>query len=146
MGDWNNHLEGQDELAHTLYCIADVYNSVSEFDGAQRIYEESLRLGIESDENRSERKNLIHSAKCLIGIAKIHYKNDEYFESFKLFERALSYCEKHGKSISHYPQLLFFDVMAPHIRKYHKPNILLHSWLFNSVFQECIQLIHLLNQ
>lgn len=97
-GDHLTLVEKQDQLAHTLYCIAEVYHAVSEFAGALRIYEESLQLRIDSDGLRSEKKNLIHCSMCLVGMANNHMKQRDYLEAYHLYTGALSYCDQQGMS------------------------------------------------
>lgn len=91
--------ERQDQLAHTLYCIAEAKEAVGSLDEALRIYGESMQLRLFSDAHRqAQRLNMIHCAMCLRGIGNIHLARREYEMAQKVLEDALSYCSAHGKN------------------------------------------------
>lgn len=102
----NPELPGkQDQLANTLFCIAEVSDSLGDFDGATRIFNESMQLRIASDGRRpeSQRCNMVHCAMCLVGIANVYLKRHEYVEAHRLYNSALFFCEAQGTNSSYLP-------------------------------------------
>lgn len=95
----NPELPGkQDQLANTLFCIAEVCVATEDYAGASRIFNESMQLRIASDGRRLEnqRCNMVHCAMCLVGIANVHSKKNEFVEAHKLYNSALFFCEAQG--------------------------------------------------
>jgi tetratricopeptide (TPR) repeat protein len=90
----------QDQLAHTLYCIAEVYDAAGEGKRALKAYKESMQLRVASDSQRpvERRINRVHCAMCLVGIANFYLKKEEYTEARKLYNTALAHCETQGKN------------------------------------------------
>ena len=86
----------QDELAQTIYCIAEVYDQTAELDQAMKLYSESLQLRLFSDAHKEKRTNLIHCAMCLYGMGGVHIKLNENEEAVAVTSQALTYCEAHG--------------------------------------------------
>lgn len=88
----------QDQLASTLFCIAELYNIAGKSDEAVRVFNESMQLRMSSDKNRHEnqRCNMVHCAMCLVGIANVHSHKGEHMEAFKLYNNALYFCEAQG--------------------------------------------------
>ena len=94
--------ERQDQLAHTLFCIAEVRETMGQIDDALRIYSESMQLRLFSDAHRQDKRvNLVHCAMCLRGIGNIHLLKREFDAAHKVFEDALSYCRGHGVPEQH---------------------------------------------
>jgi len=90
--------EKQDELAHTMYCIAEVHDAIGEYDQASKLYSGSLELRLFSDAHKQDKRtNMVHCAMCLVGVGGIHMKKKEYRDALKVFMDALGYCEAHGK-------------------------------------------------
>lgn len=99
--------EKQDELANTLYCLAEVCVDLNELDSATRLFTDSLQLRLFSDANKQGgRTNLIHCAMCLVGMGNIHLQKQEYKEAEKVFRDSLTYCDAHGKRSMVFPSLL----------------------------------------
>lgn len=97
---FNPELPGkQDQLANTLFCVAEVCLSSQSYENAIRIFNESMQLRIASDGHRpdNQRCNMVHCAMCLVGIANVHAKKQEYVEAHKLYNNALFFCEAQGK-------------------------------------------------
>lgn len=89
--------ERQDQLAHTLFCIAEVRELMGDAEEALRIYSESMQLRLFSDAHRQDRRqNMVHCAMCLRGIGNVHLSKNEFKAAHKVFEDALSYCVAHG--------------------------------------------------
>jgi tetratricopeptide (TPR) repeat protein len=88
----------QDQLASTLFCIAELYNMAGNAIEAVRVFNESMQLRIASDKNRheSQRCNMVHCAMCLVGIANVHAQKGEHIEALQLYNNALNYCEAQG--------------------------------------------------
>jgi tetratricopeptide (TPR) repeat protein len=98
----NPELPGkQDQLASTLFCIAELYTMAGNSDEAVRVFNESMQLRISSDKNRlaSQRCNMVHCAMCLVGIANVHCQKGEHVEAHKLYNDALYFCEAQGRVI-----------------------------------------------
>jgi len=92
------HLAKKDQLAHCLYCIAQLHYSGANFDEAICTYGESLQLRLFNDAHRAGQKsNMIHCAMCLSAIGNIHLKRQEVEEAKKAQKDALAYCKQHGK-------------------------------------------------
>jgi tetratricopeptide (TPR) repeat protein len=92
--------ERQDQLAHTLFLIAEIREQLNEYEDALQFYEESMQLRLFSDAHRPEKRlNMVHCAMCLRGVGNIHMAKKEYEEAFKVFEDALRYCDAHGTMI-----------------------------------------------
>jgi tetratricopeptide (TPR) repeat protein len=90
----------QDQLAHTLFCIAEVHDAMGQNRDAARLYSESLQLRLFSDAHRPKaRTNMVHCAMCLFGMGGIHMKYSEWAEAIKVLKDALNYCNAHGTSI-----------------------------------------------
>jgi len=107
----------QDQLAHTLFCIAEVREAVGDGNEALRIYSESMQLRLFSDAHRQEkRQNMVHCAMCLRGIGNVHLSKKEYESAQKVYEDALSYCEAHGTFViiahSHSYQLRCYKAVS----------------------------------
>lgn len=100
LGRPNDRLsDRQDQLAHTLFCIAELRELTGEQDEALRVYGESMQLRLFSDAHRPNgRQNMVHCAMCLRGIGNVHMRKGEFEAAEKVFEDALRYCEGHGKS------------------------------------------------
>ena len=89
--------ERQDQLAHTLFCIAEAREALGDAVEAERVYSESMQLRLFSDAHRADRRqNMIHCAMCLRGIGNVHLSRNEYEAAQRVFEDALRYCEGHG--------------------------------------------------
>ena len=90
-----------DQLSNTVYCIAEVCLASEQYDLAIKTFNESMQLRIASDGHRPEnqRCNMVHCAMCLVGIANVHQKKQEYVESHKLYNEALFFCEAQGKNV-----------------------------------------------
>jgi tetratricopeptide (TPR) repeat protein len=88
----------QDQLANTMFCIAEVCLAANSYADAIRIFNDSMQLRIASDAGRPEnqRCNMVHCAMCLVGIANVHFKKHEYVEAHKLYNNALFFCEAQG--------------------------------------------------
>jgi tetratricopeptide (TPR) repeat protein len=87
----------QDQLAHTLFCIAEARETIGDLSEAERVYAESMQLRLFSDAHRAEkRQNMIHCAMCLRGIGLVHMSRKEYESAQRVFDDALRYCEGHG--------------------------------------------------
>ena len=91
----------QDQLASTLFCIAELYNIAGNAEEAVRVFNESMQLRISSDKSRhaSQRCNMVHCAMCLVGIANVHAHKGEHVEALKLYNNALYFCEAQGMCI-----------------------------------------------
>lgn len=99
-GRANPDLPGkQDQLAHTRFCMAEVYEAIGNYSDAVTLYGESLQLRLFSDAHKDHKKrtNMVHCAMCLAGIGSVHMKQNECEEARKVFKDALNYCEAHGK-------------------------------------------------
>ena len=88
----------QDQLASTLFCIAELYNMAGNAAEAVRVFNESMQLRVSSDKNRqeSQRCNMVHCAMCLVGIANVHTHKGEHMEALQLYNNALYFCEAQG--------------------------------------------------
>ena len=91
----------QDELAQTIYCLAEVNDVTGKTEQAARLYSESLQLRLFSDAHKPKRTNMVHCAMCLNGLGSIHLKKSEYEEAQGVFKEALGYCSAHGVPASH---------------------------------------------
>jgi tetratricopeptide (TPR) repeat protein len=93
-----NLSEKQDDLASSVYCLAEVCADMQDYDGATRLFGDTLQLRLFSDANKQgPRSNLIHCAMCLVGIGNIHVKKQEFKDAYKVFADAVNYCDAHGK-------------------------------------------------
>lgn len=88
----------QDELAQTIYCMAELYDQTGELEQASKLFSESLQLRLFSDAHKESRSNMVHCAMCLYGMGGIHLKLGEHEEAAAVIEQALSYCDAHGIS------------------------------------------------
>jgi tetratricopeptide (TPR) repeat protein len=98
----NPELPGkEDQLACTLYSIAEIYSFSGQSNEAIRVFNESMQLRISSDNRRPEnlRCNMVHCAMCLVGIANVHAKTGEYVVAYKLYNNALRFCEAQGMTL-----------------------------------------------
>jgi len=86
----------QDELAQTIYCMAELYDHTGELEQAAKLFSESLQLRLFSDAHKESRSNMVHCAMCLYGMGGIHIKQGEFDEASAVIEQALSYCDAHG--------------------------------------------------
>ncbi|GKY96071.1 hypothetical protein MPSEU_000567300 [Mayamaea pseudoterrestris] len=94
--------ERQDQLAHTLYCIAEVRETIGDFEEALNLYSESMQLRLFSDAHRAEKRlNMVHCAMCLRGLGNVHMAKGEYEAARAVFEDAMTYCEAHGLPETH---------------------------------------------
>jgi tetratricopeptide (TPR) repeat protein len=115
----NPELPGkEDQLACTLYSIAEIYTFSGQSNEAIRVFNESMQLRISSDSRRPEdqRCNMVHCAMCLVGIASVHAKKEEYVVAYKLYNNALRYCEAQGMTLwcfVRYSTFYFSTPLAP---------------------------------
>jgi tetratricopeptide (TPR) repeat protein len=87
----------QDELANSIYCLAEVRADTSDLDGATRLFGDSLQLRLFSDANKfGARTNLVHCAMCMVGMGNIHVKKEEFKLAHSVYGDALAYCDAHG--------------------------------------------------
>lgn len=86
----------QDELAQTIYCMAELYDHMGDYQLASKLFSESLQLRLFSDAHKESRSNMVHCAMCLYGLGGIHLKRLEFDEAVDVIQQALSYCEAHG--------------------------------------------------
>lgn len=87
----------QDQLAHTLFCVAEAREVVGDLDESLKVYSESMQLRLFSDAHRIEKRlNMVHCAMCLRGIGNIHMARKEFDAAKKVYEDALRYTEAHG--------------------------------------------------
>jgi tetratricopeptide (TPR) repeat protein len=124
----NPELPGkEDQLASTLFSIAEIYTFAENSVEAVRVFNESMELRISSDNRRpqSQRCNLVHCAMCLVGIANVHSKKGEYLVAHKLYNNALGFCEAQGKIMVNRSDIL---VQSEH-RTYQKNLFLLQGFL-----------------
>ena len=92
----------QDQLANTMYGLAQVQEALSQLPEASRLYSESMQLRLFSDAHRQEgRRNMVHCAMCLVGIGGIHVQQKEWDEATRVYKEALTYCEGHGVPPDH---------------------------------------------
>jgi tetratricopeptide (TPR) repeat protein len=83
----------QDDVAQTLYCIAEVNAAAGKHDKTIKLYEESLRLRLSSDSQRLEGKktNMVHCAMCLAGIGSVRMRKKEYKAAYTVYSEALKF-------------------------------------------------------
>jgi len=91
----------QDELAQTIYCMAELNDLTGKMDAAQRLYSEALQLRLFSDAHKPSRTNMVHCAMCLNGLGNIHMKKSEFDQAQGVFKEALGYCSAHGVPAEH---------------------------------------------
>ena len=89
----------QDQIAHTLFTIADIKEKAGDLEEARRLYDESYQLRQFTDTQRKDGKRLnrVHSAMCLAGVGSIYLKREEYGSAFKTFNKAIQLCKAQGK-------------------------------------------------
>jgi tetratricopeptide (TPR) repeat protein len=83
----------QDDVAQTLYCIAEVNAAAGKHDETIKLYEESLQLRLSSDSQRLEGKktNMVYCAMCLAGIGSVRMRKKEYKAAYKVYSEALEF-------------------------------------------------------
>jgi tetratricopeptide (TPR) repeat protein len=91
----------QDQLAQTIYCMAELNDITGRDDQAARLYGESLQLRLFSDAHKPMRTNMVHCAMCLNGLGSIHLKKAEFAAAKCVFKEALGYCGAHGVPAEH---------------------------------------------
>lgn len=93
----------QDEVASVLYSIAEVKQADTKFSDAKKLYQESLQLRRESDKLRpiDQKKNHVHCAMSLAGIASIALQRSNASEAYKLFNAAIHMVRKENLPESH---------------------------------------------
>jgi tetratricopeptide (TPR) repeat protein len=85
----------QDQLAQTLYCMAELQDTRGKLCQADQHYKESLQLQLESDSHRQEPSNRVHCAMCLAGMGRINFKKMELKTAAVSFQKALMYGKAH---------------------------------------------------
>ncbi len=95
--------KNQDQIAHTLYCIAEIQEKRGLHDNAINVYSEALQLRLFSDaqrclSDRGERENMVHCAMCLAGIGSVHMNRKEYADARRVYNDAMKFCKAHGRS------------------------------------------------
>ena len=89
--------ERQDELANSLYCLAEVCLDTNDLKSATKFFGDSFQLRLSSDANTTgNRTNMVHCAMCLTGMGNVHLQRHEYQEAHKVFSHAITYCDAHG--------------------------------------------------
>jgi tetratricopeptide (TPR) repeat protein len=85
----------QDQVAHTLYCIAEVKETDGKHDEAATLYGEALQLRKFSDSQRPNWKkvNRVHCAMCLVGIGSVKMQMKRFSDAFKVYNEALQFCK-----------------------------------------------------
>jgi tetratricopeptide (TPR) repeat protein len=85
----------QDQIAHTLYCIAEVKEMDGNHDEAATLYDEALQLRKFSDSQRPNTKkvNRVHCAMCLAGIGSVKMQMKRFSDAFKVYNEALQFCK-----------------------------------------------------
>ena len=91
----------QDELAQTIYCMAELYDQTGEYDQAAKLFSESLQLRLFSDAHKETRSNMVHCAMCLYGLAGIHMKQGDNVEAVNVIRQSLEFCNAHGVPENH---------------------------------------------
>jgi tetratricopeptide (TPR) repeat protein len=88
----------QDDVAGTLYALAEVKEAAKKYAEAIKIFQESLQLRRASDGIRRPGKKLnhVHCAMCLAGIGSVHLQRNETNDAFKSFNEAIQYIKKEG--------------------------------------------------
>jgi tetratricopeptide (TPR) repeat protein len=85
----------QDQIAHTLYCIAEVKETDGKYEEAATLYDEALQLRKFSDSQRPTTKkvNRVHCAMCLAGIGSVKMQMKRFSDAFKVYNEALQFCK-----------------------------------------------------
>ena len=91
----------QDELAQTIYCMAELNDLTGKMDAAARLYGEALQLRLFADAHKPARTNMVHCAMCLNGLGNLHMKKSEFDQAQGVFKEALGYCSAHGVPSEH---------------------------------------------
>jgi tetratricopeptide (TPR) repeat protein len=105
--------QAQEQLAQTLYEVAELHDSRGDFYQALRLYHESMQLRLfgagggpfsakenssstaSGDGNQAGRGWEVHSAMCLVGMGGVHMKQNEYVDAHKVFRKAFNFCKAH---------------------------------------------------
>jgi tetratricopeptide (TPR) repeat protein len=108
--------QAQEQLAQTLYEVAELHDSRGDYYQALRLYHESMQLRLfgvvgggsfSSKENRSTASSddssqvgrvgwEVHCGMCLVGMGGVHMKQNEYSDAHKVFRKALKFCKANG--------------------------------------------------
>lgn len=102
----------QDQLAATLYNVAEVKVSMGELETATQTYKKALELRTASDDQRppNQRCNGVHCAMCLVGMANIRIQQEKYVEAHTLFNNALILCEAQGTMLQTCLRALMYGI------------------------------------
>jgi tetratricopeptide (TPR) repeat protein len=85
----------QDELTATLYFLAQFHEATGSYEAAIRIYNELMQLCLASDsmQRPDEKRIMVHCTMCLTGLANVCYRQENFMEAHKMYNKALFFCE-----------------------------------------------------
>jgi tetratricopeptide (TPR) repeat protein len=99
----SDKLAKQDQVAHTLFCLAEAKSGAEAYDEAAIFYAEAFQLRVSGEKRfrnlESTTANLVQCAQCLAGLGCVRMRQLEYNEAFKVYDEALQFAKAHGMSL-----------------------------------------------